>query len=97
MRSKDGSTGADRRLPDERKVIAEDEAEDSRGDVEDQELERSHLSLHLRRGEALREYIDEEMDDSGVKEDGKDEAEALVGVLRGGKTAEPANLGDCTC
>lgn len=96
MSSKDCSTSADGRLPDERKVVAEDKAESTGGDVEKEELERAHLSFHLRRREALCEDVEEKVDDTGVEEDGKHEAEALIGVLGRREPTEPADVADRT-
>lgn len=92
MCAEDRSTRSDRRLTDQREVAAEDEAEDASGEVEEEELERAHLTLDDRAAEHLSEDVKQEMDDSGVKEDRQDEAEALVGLLRCGETAEATNL-----
>lgn len=78
--TKDSPASPNRRLTDERKVAAQDEAEDASGNVEEEELEGTHLTFHYGTGETLGKDVEEEVDESGVQENGQHEAEALVGL-----------------
>ena len=91
LRPKDRSRSAHRRLSNQRKVRPEDETRDPRRQVEDEELWRPHHLFDECRTRALREHVEQEVDDTGVEKDRDKEAEGLVRAARAVRLAvEPA-------
>lgn len=101
LRAKDRSGGTDRRLPDERKVGAEDEPGNPSGQVQREELGCAHHALDDGRARALSEHVEKEVDYAGVEEDRDEEPEGLVwssgAVSLAVEPAEPADIGHGAC
>lgn len=99
--SENCTRGTDRRLSDERKVGAEDETGDPRGQVQREELGCAHHALDDGRARALSEHVEEEVDHAGVEEDRDEEPEGLVwssgAVSLAVEPAEPADVGHGAC
>lgn len=62
-------------------VATEDEAEDGAAEIDDHEAERADGFLHISAEGHLKQHVEADMDESGVQEQGCDEAPPLIWVV----------------